>query len=92
VPVDNPRFAMAVVIDNPQAGSYYGGLVSAPVFQRVMDGSLRLMDVPPDDIETWIAAQEKNQARQAASARQTAVVADQPVDLTASLPAPLVGQ
>ncbi|MCY7313255.1 MAG: penicillin-binding protein 2, partial [Pseudoxanthomonas sp.] len=92
VPVDNPRFAMAVVIDNPQAGSYYGGLVSAPVFQKVMDGSLRLMDVPPDDIETWIAAQEKNQARQAASARPTAVVADQPVDLTASLPAPLVGQ
>lgn len=92
VPVDNPRFAMAVVIDNPQAGSYYGGLVSAPVFQKVMDGSLRLMDVPPDDIETWIAAQEKNQARQAAIASPTAVVADQPVDLTASLPAPLVGQ
>ena len=63
VPVDNPRFAMAVVIDNPTAGSYYGGLVSAPVFQKVMEGSLRLMDVPPDDIETWIAAQEKIEAK-----------------------------
>ena len=58
VPVDNPRFAMAVVIDDPQAGSYYGGLVSAPVFHNVMEGALRLMDVPPDDIETWLAAQE----------------------------------
>ncbi len=63
VPVDNPRFAMAVVIDDPQAGSYYGGLVSAPVFHNVMEGALRLMDVPPDDIETWIAAQEKSEAK-----------------------------
>ncbi len=61
VPVDRPRFAMAVVIDNPQAGSYYGGLVSAPVFHNVMEGALRLMDVPPDDIETWLAAQEAKQ-------------------------------
>ena len=60
VPVENPRFSMAVVIDDPDPGKgYFGGLVSAPVFQRVMDGALRLMDVPPDDIETWLAAQEK---------------------------------
>ena len=37
--------------------------MSAPVFQKVMEGSLRLMDVPPDDIETWIAAQEKIEAK-----------------------------
>jgi cell division protein FtsI (penicillin-binding protein 3) len=60
VPVENPRFSMAVVIDDPDPGKgYFGGLVSAPTFQRVMDGALRLMDVPPDDIETWLAAQEK---------------------------------
>jgi cell division protein FtsI (penicillin-binding protein 3) len=58
VPVENPRFSMAVVIDDPDPTlGYYGGLVSAPVFQRVMEGALRLMDVPPDDIETWLAAQ-----------------------------------
>jgi cell division protein FtsI (penicillin-binding protein 3) len=64
VPVDNPRFSMAVVIDDPDPTlGYYGGLVSAPVFQRVMDGALRLMDVPPDDIETWLAAQAAAEAK-----------------------------
>jgi cell division protein FtsI (penicillin-binding protein 3) len=68
VPVENPRFSMAVVIDDPdpsRGGSTYGGgYVAAPVFQRVMDGALRLMDVPPDDIETWLAAQEKQKQKQ----------------------------
>ena len=59
VPVDNPRFAMAVVVNEPSIGSYYGGLVSAPVFHNVMEGALRLMDVPPDDIDAWLAAQAK---------------------------------
>lgn len=58
VPATNPRFAMAVVIHEPQGLEYGGGAVSAPVFHRVMDGALRLMDVPPDDIEKWYAAQE----------------------------------
>jgi cell division protein FtsI (penicillin-binding protein 3) len=44
--------------------------VSAPVFKNVMEGALRLMDVPPDDIDTWIAAQQK-----AASARPVAKLA-----------------
>jgi len=35
--------------------------VSAPVFRNVMEGVLRLQDVPPDDIESWIAAQAKGQ-------------------------------
>ncbi|MBS0201211.1 MAG: penicillin-binding protein 2, partial [Proteobacteria bacterium] len=58
VPVDNPRFAMVVVINNPDISKgYYGGVVSGPVFRNVMEGALRLQDVPPDDINTWIAAQ-----------------------------------
>jgi cell division protein FtsI (penicillin-binding protein 3) len=62
VPVDNPRFSMAVVIDDPDPSrNYYGGLVSAPVFKNVMEGALRLMDVPPDDIETWLAVQQNAQ-------------------------------
>ena len=80
VPVDNPRFSMTVVLDDPdtsRGGSTYGGgAVSAPVFQRVMDGALRLMDVPPDDIDTWLAAQAKAQA--AASAGRPAAVATAP--------------
>lgn len=55
VPVENPRFAMVVVIHEPSNGAYYGGLVSAPVFHNVMDGALRLLDVPPDNIEQWYA-------------------------------------
>ncbi len=55
VPVENPRFAMAVVVHEPSAGGYYGGVISAPVFHNVMDGALRLMDVPPDNIAQWYA-------------------------------------
>ena len=65
VPVDNPRFAMAVVINEPDTSKGWayggGGRVAAPVFHNVMEGALRLMDVPPDDIETWLAAQAKAQ-------------------------------
>lgn len=62
VPVENPRFAMVVLIDEPDASKghgYGGGATAAPVFKSVMEGALRLMDVPPDDIETWIAAQSR---------------------------------
>ena len=47
-PVSRPKVAMAVIIDNPSKGSYYGGLVAAPVFSRVMAEALRLMNVPTD--------------------------------------------
>ena len=49
-PVANPRYAVVVVIDEPGAGGYFGGLVSAPVFSKVMSGTLRLMNVPPDNL------------------------------------------
>jgi cell division protein FtsI (penicillin-binding protein 3) len=77
VPVDDPRFSMAVVIDDPDpARGYYGGIVSAPVFKNVMEGALRLMDVPPDDIETWLAVQQKKtgmENRQSGTATSAAV-------------------
>ena len=64
VPVENPRFSMTVVINDPDpAKGYFGGLVSAPVFKNVMDGALRLMDVAPDDIETWLAVQAEAEAK-----------------------------
>ncbi|WP_158753036.1 penicillin-binding protein 2 [Dyella sp. S184] len=53
VPATNPRLVAAVVVDNPRKGSYYGGLVSAPVFAEVMAGALRLLDIPPDNIGRW---------------------------------------
>ncbi len=57
VPATAPRFAAVVVVNDPQGAKQYGGLVSAPVFHHVMEGTLRLMDVPPDDIQSWLAAQ-----------------------------------
>ena len=47
----NPRLAAVVVIDEPTAGKYYGGDVSAPVFSAVVGGALRLLGVPPDDAD-----------------------------------------
>lgn len=46
-PVSDPRLAMVIVVENPK-GQYYGGLVAAPVFARIMQESLRLMNVPLD--------------------------------------------
>jgi cell division protein FtsI (penicillin-binding protein 3) len=51
VPATNPRLAAIVVIDEPSGGAYYGGEVAAPVFSAVMSGSLRLMAIPPDDLQ-----------------------------------------
>lgn len=53
VPATHPRLVGVVVINNPHVGGYFGGLVSAPVFQKVMSGALRLLDVPPDNIGRW---------------------------------------
>ena len=47
-PVSNPRFIVAVMIDEPQGAKYYGGDVGAPVFSSVMGAALRMMSVPPD--------------------------------------------
>ena len=46
-PISDPRLAVIVVVENPR-GQYYGGLVAAPVFARIMQESLRLMNVPLD--------------------------------------------
>jgi cell division protein FtsI (penicillin-binding protein 3) len=51
VPASNPRLAAVVVIDEPTGGAYYGGEVAAPVFSGVMTGALRLLAIPPDDLQ-----------------------------------------
>ena len=47
-PIDKPRIIVAVMIDEPTAGQYYGGLVAAPVFSDVVQQSLRMLGVQPD--------------------------------------------
>ena len=47
-PIENPRVIVAVMIDEPTAGQYYGGVVAAPVFSEVVQQTLRMMAVQPD--------------------------------------------
>ncbi len=47
-PASNPRFIVAVMIDEPNNGAYYGGTVAAPVFSNIMADTLRLYAVPQD--------------------------------------------
>jgi cell division protein FtsI (penicillin-binding protein 3) len=56
VPASQPRIATVVVIDEPSGDQHQGGTVAAPVFANVMSGALRLMDVPPDDLQNVPAA------------------------------------
>ena len=47
-PASNPRLVVAVMIDEPNNGQYYGGLVAAPVFSKVAGEALRALNVPND--------------------------------------------
>jgi cell division protein FtsI (penicillin-binding protein 3) len=47
-PVSKPRLVVAVMVDEPSNGKYYGGDVAAPVFAQVMADSLRTLGVAPD--------------------------------------------
>ena len=49
-PADNPRIVAVVVIDEPDASKYFGGLVAAPVFSKVAEGALRMMQIPPQPL------------------------------------------
>ena len=51
-PVSDPRFIVAVMLDEPSGAKYYGGDVSAPVFSSVMGSALRMMSVAPDAPQT----------------------------------------
>jgi cell division protein FtsI (penicillin-binding protein 3) len=48
-PMSSPRIVTVVVIDEPNAGDYYGGQVAAPAFAEITQGVLRLLGVAPDD-------------------------------------------
>ena len=50
-PVSDPRYALVVLINDPKAGQYYGGAISAPVFSSIMSYALRTNNVAPDGVE-----------------------------------------
>jgi len=47
-PIEQPRIVVAVMIDEPSNGRYYGGEVAAPVFSATVQQTLRLLGVQPD--------------------------------------------
>jgi cell division protein FtsI (penicillin-binding protein 3) len=58
-PADKPRIVVAVMIDEPRAGKFFGGDVAAPVFSQVVQQTLRSMSVPPDlDVKSQIVARD----------------------------------
>ncbi|WNC72964.1 penicillin-binding transpeptidase domain-containing protein [Thalassotalea psychrophila] len=57
-PVSDPRLAIVVVINEPGGDLYHGGEVAAPVFSRIMAGSLQYLNIAPDD-ETQISRWSK---------------------------------
>ena len=60
-PIHNPRIIVAVMVDEPSNGQYYGGEVAAPVFSEIVQSTLTRLGVAPD-IETkpQIVAQQQN--------------------------------
>lgn len=47
-PIEQPRIVVAVMIDEPTNGKYYGGDVAAPVFSETVQQTLRVLGVQPD--------------------------------------------
>lgn len=60
VPASNPRLIMAVMIDEPTTGEYYGGTIAAPVFSRVMADVLRMLAIPQDAPSTNVVSPPAN--------------------------------
>ena len=65
-PVTAPKIVAVVIVDEPRGEDYYGGEVAAPVFSRIVGGTLRLLAVPPDGLveplSTVVARAEVAQA------------------------------
>ncbi|MCT8545994.1 cell division protein FtsI [Glaesserella parasuis] len=49
-PASNPRFALVVLINEPKAGNYYGGAISAPLFSSIMTYTLKARNIKPDNL------------------------------------------
>lgn len=60
-PTDNPRLVAAVIIDEPSDQRYFGGQVAAPVFSKVIEGALRLLQVPPSDSPKGILVKDESE-------------------------------
>ncbi len=58
-PIAHPRIIVAVMVDEPTGGKYFGGDVAAPVFSEVVQQTLRMMGVQPDlDVKPQIVSRD----------------------------------
>jgi cell division protein FtsI (penicillin-binding protein 3) len=57
-PMSNPRFIIAVMIDDPSGPFHTGGAVAAPTFAALAANALRAANVPPDSTVTDIIIPE----------------------------------
>ena len=51
IPADKPQLAAVITIDRPKGAQYYGGEVAAPVFSRVMQQAVRILNIAPSNID-----------------------------------------
>ena len=68
-PASNPRYALVVLINEPSAGKYYGGAVSAPIFGAIMGGVLRLTNIEPDALPSGDKSEIANSKKEVKSDR-----------------------
>ncbi|WP_175945197.1 penicillin-binding protein 2 [Caballeronia sp. BCC1704] len=67
-PMPNPRIVVAVSVDEPTAGSHFGGQVSGPVFSGIVGDTLRALNMPPDmPVKQMVVTDESNSATQASA-------------------------
>jgi cell division protein FtsI (penicillin-binding protein 3) len=79
-PVTNPRLVVAVIIHDPQGKYHLGGTVSAPVFEKIMEGALRILNVPPDNVDDVGQAKDTGPLQQVAAKPRKKVFVDPELD------------
>ncbi len=74
VPIEDPRLAIIVVVDEPQGG-HLGGAVAAPIFKEIAEEALRYLHVPPT---TAVVAERQRQVRARQTGKETLADEDRP--------------
>lgn len=57
-PASDPKVVLVIVINNPKGDDYFGGLVAAPTFSKIMEGILRVRDIQPDQVDDFVNDQQ----------------------------------